>query len=60
MGLKNLMGDITGLALWIHDYLELLPDSEEKIMLDGVENYLWILHQLIDKSKPEFLDEIQI
>lgn len=60
MRLKELMDEIMSLAYWIDDYAESLSEDDERVMMADVGGYLRILHQLIDKSTPEMLDQIQI
>lgn len=60
MKLKALMDEIMSLAYRIDDYAESLSENEERVMIADAGGYLRILHQLIEKSTPETLDQIQI
>lgn len=60
MKLKELMDEIMDLAYRIDDYAESLSEEEERVMIADAGVYLRILHQLIEKSTPEILDQIQI
>lgn len=59
MRLKQLTGDINELSNWVNEYAESLPE-EDRIKIADAGGYLRILHQLIEKSTPETLDQIQI